>query len=69
MIRTVLVRENRIRDAEPVDDNEEEYIIERVTEDGKRVEVKVDKVRSPNPVVLCDKIDVLAALGIFGYDG
>lgn len=69
VIRAVLVRENRIRDAEPVDDNEEEYVIERVTEDGKRVEVKVDKVRSPYPVVVCDKTDVLAALGIFGYDG
>ncbi|KAJ8586410.1 hypothetical protein M405DRAFT_883307 [Rhizopogon salebrosus TDB-379] len=30
---------------EPVDDNEEEYVIERITEDGKRVEVKVDKDR------------------------
>ncbi|OAX37933.1 MFS general substrate transporter [Rhizopogon vinicolor AM-OR11-026] len=43
LIRAVLVRENRLRDAEPVDDNEEEYVIERITEDGKRVEVKVDK--------------------------
>ncbi|KAG2078481.1 MFS general substrate transporter [Suillus decipiens] len=42
VIRAVLVRENKIRDAEPVDD-EAEYIIERITEDGKRVEVKVDK--------------------------
>ncbi|KAG1794618.1 major facilitator superfamily domain-containing protein [Suillus plorans] len=32
IIRAVLVRENKIRDAEP-----------RITEDGKRVEVKVDK--------------------------
>ncbi|KAG2130369.1 MFS general substrate transporter [Suillus clintonianus] len=42
VIRTVLVRENRIRDAEPVE-NSEEYVIERFTEDGKCVEVKVDK--------------------------
>ncbi|KAG1740624.1 MFS general substrate transporter [Suillus lakei] len=42
VIRAVLVRENKIRDAEPVDDDEE-YIIEKITEDGKRVEVKVDK--------------------------
>jgi hypothetical protein len=28
------------------------------------VEVKVDKVRSPNSVVLCDRIDVPATLGI-----
>jgi ACS family allantoate permease-like MFS transporter len=47
VIRAVLVRENKIRDAEPVDD-EEEYVIEKITEDGKRVEVKVDKVGSPN---------------------
>ncbi|KAG0694901.1 MFS general substrate transporter [Suillus ampliporus] len=43
VIRAVLVRENRIRDSEPVDDSEEEYVIERMTEDGKRVEVKVEK--------------------------
>lgn len=42
VIRAVLVRENKVRDAEPVDD-EEEYVIEKITEDGKRVEVKVDK--------------------------
>ncbi|KAG2031361.1 MFS general substrate transporter [Suillus americanus] len=42
VIRAVLVRENRIRDAKPVDDGEE-YVIERITEDGKHVEVKVDK--------------------------
>ncbi|OJA17953.1 hypothetical protein AZE42_08564 [Rhizopogon vesiculosus] len=41
-IRAILVRENRIRDAEPIDDNEE-YLIERITEDGKRVKVKVAK--------------------------
>ncbi|KAG1839707.1 hypothetical protein C8R48DRAFT_782008 [Suillus tomentosus] len=32
IIRAVLVRENKIRDAEPVDD-EEQYVIERITED------------------------------------
>ncbi|KIK43685.1 hypothetical protein CY34DRAFT_803520 [Suillus luteus UH-Slu-Lm8-n1] len=42
VIRAVLVRENRIRDAEPVDASEE-YVIERTTEDGKHVEVKIDK--------------------------
>ncbi|KAG1798879.1 MFS general substrate transporter [Suillus plorans] len=42
VIRAILVRENRIRDAEPVDDGEE-YVIERITEDGKRVKVKIDK--------------------------
>ncbi|KAG1795286.1 hypothetical protein EV424DRAFT_1547601 [Suillus variegatus] len=42
IIRAILVRENKICDAGPVDD-EEQYVIERITEDGKRVEVKVDK--------------------------
>ncbi|KAG2078464.1 MFS general substrate transporter [Suillus decipiens] len=42
VIRAVLARENRIRDAEPVDTSEE-YVIERTTEDGKRIEVKIDK--------------------------
>ncbi|KAG1719979.1 major facilitator superfamily domain-containing protein [Suillus paluster] len=43
VIRAVLARENQIRDAEPFGDTEEEYIIERISEDGRRVEVKVDK--------------------------
>ncbi|KAF9239490.1 MFS general substrate transporter [Melanogaster broomeanus] len=43
-IRYMLDRENRRRDAEVVDDSaSEEYFIEKVTEDGKRVEMKVDK--------------------------
>ncbi|KAG2144010.1 MFS general substrate transporter [Suillus cothurnatus] len=42
VIRAVLVRENRIRDAEPVQASEE-YVIERITEDGKRVEANIDK--------------------------
>ncbi|KAG2151193.1 MFS general substrate transporter [Suillus bovinus] len=42
VIRAVLVRENRIRDAEPVGEGEE-YVIERIEEDGKCVKVKVDK--------------------------
>lgn len=47
VIRAVLVRENRIRDAEAVAGGQE-YVIERITEDGKHVEVKVDKVRLPS---------------------
>lgn len=41
----MLSRENKKRDAEPVSDNFEEVYIEQVTADGKRIEVKVDKVR------------------------
>lgn len=43
-IRFVLNRENKKRDAEPVNDDFEVYI-EQITADGKHVEVRVDKVR------------------------
>ncbi|KAI6010102.1 MFS general substrate transporter [Pisolithus microcarpus] len=42
VIRVLLDRENRKRDSEPSNEVEE-YYIEKVTEDGKRIEVKVDK--------------------------
>ncbi|KAI6113439.1 MFS general substrate transporter [Pisolithus croceorrhizus] len=42
VIRALLNRENRRRDSEPSNEVEE-YYIEKVTEDGKRIEVKVDK--------------------------
>ncbi|KAG1775687.1 major facilitator superfamily domain-containing protein [Suillus placidus] len=42
-IRFMLSRENKKRDAEPVNDKFEEVYIEQVTADGKRIEVKVDK--------------------------
>jgi ACS family allantoate permease-like MFS transporter len=44
-IRFILARENKKRDEEPVNDTFEEVYIEQVTADGKRIEVKVDKVR------------------------
>lgn len=43
VIRFMLSRENKKRDAEPVSDNFEEVYIEQVTADGKRIEIKVDK--------------------------
>ncbi|KAH7907862.1 MFS general substrate transporter [Hygrophoropsis aurantiaca] len=43
VIRAMLARENRKRDAEPVDESYDGMFIEHITEDGKRVEVKVDK--------------------------
>ncbi|KAH7913605.1 MFS general substrate transporter [Hygrophoropsis aurantiaca] len=43
LLRVMLARENRKRDAEPIDETYDEMYIERITEDGKRVEVKVDK--------------------------
>ncbi|EGN94818.1 hypothetical protein SERLA73DRAFT_96177 [Serpula lacrymans var. lacrymans S7.3] len=42
-IRVLLSRENQRRDAEPADTTYDEVYIERITEDGKRTEVKVDK--------------------------
>ncbi|KAI5984683.1 MFS general substrate transporter [Pisolithus albus] len=42
VIRVLLNRENRRRDSE-ASNEVEEYYIEKVTEDGKRIEVKVDK--------------------------
>ncbi|OJA11726.1 hypothetical protein AZE42_13013 [Rhizopogon vesiculosus] len=42
-VRFILARENKKRDAEPVNDAYEEVYIEQVTADGKRIEVRVDK--------------------------
>lgn len=39
----MLARENARRDAEPIEE-EEEFFIEKESEDGTRVQVKVDKV-------------------------
>lgn len=44
IIRWLLARENARRDAEPVVEKEEELFIEKESEDGVRVQVKVDKV-------------------------
>lgn len=43
VIRSLLDQENRRRDAEPPTEVKE-YYIEKVTEDGKVIDVKVDKV-------------------------
>ncbi|KAG1838582.1 MFS general substrate transporter [Suillus subalutaceus] len=43
VIRFMLSRENKKRDAEPVNDTFEDVYIEQITADGKRIEVKVDK--------------------------
>lgn len=44
IIRFILARENKRRDAEPVDDSYDNVYIELVNEDGEKVERKVDKV-------------------------
>lgn len=45
VIRYTLARENKRRDAEPVDETYDDVYIEVVNADGKRVEKKVSKVR------------------------
>ena len=45
LIRVLLQRENKRRDAEPVDDKYDEVYIEVVLPDGTRTERRVDKVR------------------------
>ncbi len=51
LIRVLLARENRKRDAEPVDDKYDDLYIEVVLPDGTRTERRVDKVRCPPPVL------------------
>ncbi|KAF9239499.1 MFS general substrate transporter [Melanogaster broomeanus] len=43
VIRFMLARENARRDADPAVEEYEEFFIEKVSDDGKRVQVKVDK--------------------------
>jgi MFS transporter, ACS family, allantoate permease len=44
-IRLLLARENKRRDAEPLDYSYDDVYIMKVDDEGKRVEVKVSKVR------------------------
>jgi MFS transporter, ACS family, allantoate permease len=44
-IRVLLARENKRRDAEPRDDSFDNVYVVRTDEDGKRIEIKVSKVR------------------------
>lgn len=46
LIRWILWRENKRRDAEPVDDTYDDVYVEVITADGKRMEKKVSKVCS-----------------------
>ena len=48
LIRVLLARENRKRDAEPADDKYDDLYIEVVLPDGTRTQRRVDKVRSLN---------------------
>ena len=45
LIRVMLVRENKRRDAEPRDESFDNVHIVKIDENGNRTEVKVSKVR------------------------
>ena len=45
LIRVMLVRENRRRDAEPRDDSFDNVYVVKIDEDGNRTEIKLSKVR------------------------
>ncbi len=45
IIRLLLARENKRRDVEPPDDSHDGVCIIKIDDEGKRVEVKVSKVR------------------------
>lgn len=47
IIRWILVRENALRDKEEYDPTYDDIYIEHITPEGKKVDVKVPKVRAP----------------------
>ena len=51
-IRVLLSRENKRRDAQPVDDTYDNVFLTKIDRDGKRVEMKVSKVCGPLSLVL-----------------
>ncbi len=53
-IRWLLKRENKRRDAEPVDEKYEEVYITIVLPDGTRTERRVDKVRGAVSLMRCN---------------
>ncbi len=50
-IRVVLSRENKRRDAEPLDDAYDNVFVTKVDQDGKRVEMKVSRVCVPSSLL------------------
>jgi ACS family allantoate permease-like MFS transporter len=47
-IRVLLSRENKLRDAEPLDDSYDNVFLTKIDQDGKSVEMKVPKVCGPS---------------------
>ena len=67
-IRTILSRENKRRDAEPVDDAYDNVFLTKVDQDGNRAEMKVSKVSGPYSP-LFSRANPNIQTGIFGFDG
>jgi len=67
-IRVVLSRENKRRDAEPLDDAYDNVFVTKVDQDGKRVEMKVSRVCVPSSL-LSSVANPSPRTGIFGFDG
>ena len=67
LIRALLARENKRRDAEPPDETYDDVYVVVVGEDGEKVERKVSKVRWGLSYCVAWLMDV--RVGIFGFDG
>ena len=61
-------RENKRRDAEPLDDAYDNVFLTKIDEDGNRVEIKVFKVCGPYSL-LFSRANPNPRIGIFGFDG
>jgi hypothetical protein len=68
-IRVLLSRENKRRDAEPVDDAYDNVFLTKIDQDGKRVGMKVSKVCWPLSLSLSRANNPNTRPGIFGFDG
>lgn len=68
-IRVLLSRENKRRDAEPVDDTYENVFLTKIDQDEKRVEMKVPKVCGSFSLLLSRANNPNTRTGIFGFDG
>ena len=66
-IRVLLDRENKRRDAEPRDDSYDDVHVVKIDENGKRVEVKVSKVRVRSYWEVQINHVILRA-GVLGFD-
>lgn len=66
IIRWLLARENAQRDTEPIEDDDA-FFLEKVSEDGTRVQVQVNKVRCRSPTAIGMITQCLA--GVRGLDG